>query len=248
MTTVRGLTNAVLSALLAPPCVACARVVDRPLDGAVCDSCWDAVDGPQRPVMPVSSVIRRGSAIGEYEGTLRDIIHALKYDGRRSVATRLSRLMAEHGSEVLAGADVLVPVPLHRRRHRERGFNQADDLARGLGLPIVHALQRVKRTQPQVDLPAAERHLNVRDAFAIAPVMMSGRPQGRPLQQGEPPHTRCGGRPLGQPYIIPGTIIVLVDDVTTTGATLDACARVLRQAGAREVRALTAARVATGPR
>ncbi len=233
MTALRSVTNALLSALIAPPCVACGRVLDRPLDGAVCDSCWDAIDRPQGPVVPLSSVIRCGSAIGEYDGTLRDIIHALKYDGRRSVAPRLSRIMADHGSTVLAGADVVIPVPLHRRRERARGFNQAEDLARGLGLPVSLTLRRIKHTQPQVDLPAADRHQNVRDAFSVVGPAWGGPPRG----------TRAG-----LPFSLTGRIIVLVDDVTTTGATLDACARVLRQAGAREVRALTAARVATGPR
>jgi predicted amidophosphoribosyltransferase len=115
-------------------------------------------------------------------------------------------------------------VPLHRRRLRERGFNQSDDLARGLGLPILVALRRPQNTPPQVDLPAATRRTNVRDAFVVA---------------------REGGTGSGA---LADSILVLVDDVTTTGATLEACARALRRAGAREVRALTAARVATALR
>jgi ComF family protein len=156
--------------------------------------------------------------VGVYDGTLREILHAFKYEGRRTLAAPLARLMAEAGRELLATAVVAVPVPLHRRRERSRGFNQARDLALGLGCPIADALTRTRATPSQTDLPAARRHANVRDAFAVGP------------------RSRAG---------IDGRVVVLVDDVSTTGATLEACARALKDAGAREVRALTAARVVT---
>lgn len=213
----RPFVDAVLSALLAPPCAGCGCVLDRPLAGAVCDRCWNAIDLRQeRFSLPAIACAR---AMGPYEGTLRTLLRALKYDARRSIAPRLSRMMATQGADVLTGADAVVPVPLHRRRLRERGFNQADDLARALGLPVLHALRRVRATPAQVGLPAERRRDNVRDAFDIS--------------------TQTIRR---------GSTIVLVDDVATTGATLEACARVLRRAGAAEVRALTAARVANGPR
>jgi ComF family protein len=186
-------------------------MLDRPLSGAVCERCWSAIARFPPPA----------AAIGEYDGVLREIIHALKYQGRRSTAPRLSALMAEQAFNVLDGADAVVPVPLHAQRERQRGFNQADDLARGLGLPVIPLLRRVRSTQPQVDLAAAERRRNVMSAFEF----VTGRSEDRPAQ-----------------------VIVLVDDVVTTGATLEACARVLKQAGAREVRALTAARVSSAPR
>ncbi len=160
------------------------------------------------------------TALGEYDGLLRDAIHALKYDGRRTVSPGLSRIMAIRGYDVLDGADLVVPVPLHRARQRERGFNQSDALATGLNRTICRALRRARSTRPQVDLTAHERYQNVAEAFSTS----------REANQ-----TR-------------GRIVVLVDDVTTTGATLDACAGVLLAAGAREVRALTAARVSTAPR
>jgi ComF family protein len=159
-------------------------------------------------------------AVGAYDGILRAIVHALKYDGRRSLARPLAALMRERGAAVLAGADAVVPVPLHRARRRQRGFNQAADLARELGLPLNHALRRARATTPQAALPAAQRHRNVRDAFSPT----------RTLEQ------------LG------GLTVVLVDDVRTTGATLEACALVLRRHGVREVRALTAARAVKAPR
>lgn len=159
-------------------------------------------------------VVDRVRSIGAYDGALRAIVHALKYDGRRSLARPLGGLMCARGVEVIAGADVVVPVPLHASRRRARGFNQADDLARAIGLPVVYALRRVRATADQVQLPAIERHRNVRDAFAV---------------------TRRIDR-------LAGRVVVLVDDVRTTGATLDACARALKQAGVGEVRGLTAAR------
>ena len=178
----------------------------------MCERCWSAIVRYPPPA----------NAIGEYDGVLREIIHALKYDGRRSTAARLARLMAQQGAAVLCGADAVVPVPLHPKRERERGFNQADDLARGLALPVANILRRIKSTSPQVDLSAAERRRNVKDAFRL--IGKKDRPD------------------------FDGGIFVLVDDVATTGATLDACARVLTAAGAREVRALTAARVSSAPR
>jgi len=147
---------------------------------------------------------------------MKEIIHALKYERRRTIAPRLGALMRECGASLLRDADVVVPVPLHPRREFQRGFNQADDLARQLGLPVVPLLRRVVFTRSQIELPAHERHENVRSAFDLAVP--------------------------GSRFPDPG-IVVLVDDVSTTGATLEACARVLKIAGVKEVRALTAARV-----
>jgi ComF family protein len=122
-------------------------------------------------------------------------------------------LMRERGFDVLDRCDVVVPVPLHPLRQLSRGFNQAAELARFLRLPIATALRRTRNTGSQADLPAASRHANVRGAFAV---------------------TRRDD--------IRGRCVVLVDDVSTTGATLEACARTLLEAGAQEVRAIIAAR------
>lgn len=235
--------DALLSVLLAPQCAACARPLDAPTRGPVCHGCWQSIVpitppvcdacGDPLPSWRVISVehgicprcrrtpatLAASRAIGEYAGPLRAIVHALKYGGRRSIARQLAAVMRQQGSRVLAGADVVVPVPLHPRRQRSRGFNQAAELARHLSLPLEPALRRIRATPSQADLPAARRHANVRGAFSLA----------------------RGAR-------VRGLCVVLVDDVSTTGATLEACARVLRESGAREVRALTAARVVTRPR
>lgn len=195
----------------------------------LCDRCGDPLPSWRAISLPLARCPRcrratrhvdRARAIGAYDGPLRAIIHAFKYEGRRSLAKPLARLMRDRGMDVLAGATCVVPIPLHASRRRHRGFNQATDLARRLPLPVVQALRRTRATPTQTSLPAARRHGNVRSAFAL---------------------TRAG-RSLS------GSTIVLVDDVSTTGATLEACARVLKDAGVREVRALTAARVVTSPR
>lgn len=164
-------------------------------------------------------------SVGAYDGRMKDIIHALKYDRRRSISPRLGALMRERGADLLRGADAVVPVPLHPRRAYTRGFNQAHDLAIHLGLPVAPLLKRVVHTPSQIDLPRHQRLKNVKDAFVID------------TPKGVSPQVSVGV-----------SILVLVDDVSTTGATLEACARVLIAAGIKEVRALTAARVLHAPR
>jgi ComF family protein len=160
--------------------------------------------------------------VDAYDGRMKDIIHALKYDRRRSISPRLGALMRDCGVELLRDADGVVPVPLHPRREFRRGFNQAHDLALHLGPPVLPLLKRIVFTHSQIDLPKHERKANVRDAFALCPV----------------PGFRIPN---------PG-VVVLIDDVATTGATLESCANVLKRSGVREVRALTAARVVTARR
>jgi ComF family protein len=242
---VRTAADGVLSVLLAPACAACGRLLDRPTAGPVCDGCWTSILPLTPPLCdrcgdPLASWraisvplarcprCRRGStqvdrarAIGGYDGALRAIVHALKYEGRRSLARRLGALMRTRGVDMLTAADWVVPVPLHPSRRRRRGFNQASDLARHLGVTVCQPLRRLRATRTQTDLPAAQRHRNVRGAFAL--------------------RTDAEAR-------LAGAIVVLIDDVSTTGATLDACASVLKAAGVREVRALTAARVVRSPR
>ena len=150
---------------------------------------------------------------------MKEIVHALKYERRRSISPRLGALMRECGEALLAHADAVVPVPLHPLREYERGFNQAEDLAIHLGPPVVRLLKRVRHTQSQIELPKHQRRQNVKDAFAL-------------------------GAPLGSAI----RVVVLIDDVSTTGSTLEACARVLKDAGVKDVRALTAARVVNARR
>jgi ComF family protein len=201
--------DGVLSVLLAPECASCARVLDAPLAGPVCTACWNGV-------RPCHDAVERWRAAGHYDGSLREIIHAFKYGGRRSLAAPLAAFMREHGADLIDAADTVVPVPLHPWRRLKRGFNQSHDLARHLGKPLCHALWRTRATVPQTGLGSAARQRNVRGAFRVSPLVPPSR--------------------------IAGLRVLLVDDVRTTGATIDACARVLESAGAAEVMGLTVAR------
>jgi ComF family protein len=218
------LVDALVSVILAPECAACEQPLDLTFAGPICPACWSAVrlfdpatpqGSRRRHHRRRSSALTRSPAAGPYDGALRLIIHAFKYGRRRSLAAPLGALVAGTCAATLDDADVCVPVPLHWRRRYTRGFNQADDLAATLGPPVVRALRRRRHTHAQASLHAGDRQTNVRDAFAV---------------------TRRGAR------AVTGAVVVLVDDVQTTGATLEACARALRSAGAREVRAVTIAR------
>jgi len=152
-----------------------------------------------------------------FEGPLREAIHHLKYSGRTSLAKPLGSYLEAHWQTASQPADLIVPVPLHATRLRERGYNQstllAEQLSRASKLPVVEpALIRVKATTPQVTLNAAERKANVRAAFEARSDLVRGRR------------------------------VLLVDDVCTTGATLESSGIALRQAGATFVWALTLAR------
>lgn len=183
----------------------------------MCERCWAGVRTSLllEEHFDSTHAITWLAALATYDGRMKDIIHALKYDRRRSISPHLGAMMRERGAALLRDADCAVPVPLHPLREYGRGFNQAHDLAVHLGPPVVSLLKRVVHTRPQIDLPRHQRLANVRNAFeAVA----------------------------GSRLPVPG-VVVLIDDVSTTGATLEACARVLRKAGVKEVRALTAARV-----
>ena len=189
--------------------------------------CWAAVAAgvPIELRFDPSHAICWAAAVDAYDGRMKDLIHALKYERRRSIAPRLGALMRERGARLLRDADGVIPVPLHPRREYSRGFNQAHDLAVHLGLPVMPLLKRIVFTQSQIDLPRDQRRQNVAGAFGLQTSAFGRQPSGSSR--------------------VP-RIVVVVDDVCTTGATLEACARVLKAAGVKEVRALTAARVVNG--
>jgi ComF family protein len=182
----------------------------------VCPACWAAAVPTDRTFASsrawTTAHITSGVSAGRYEGALREIIHAFKYEGRRSLAHPLGRMIRDADRSVLEDCDYVVPVPLHPWRRMRRGFNQAGDLAKRLDRPVVDALWRIRATTSQMALPADARRRNIRGAFLCSPFAR-----------------------------VEDHVVVLVDDVRTTGATLDECATVLLEAGAREVRALTVA-------
>jgi len=166
----------------------------------------------------VPSALDVGRAYGAYEGYMRSVIHNLKYRGDLMVARGLGELMAWVVSlePRFAGVELIVPVPLHPKRLRERGFNQATELAIAVGealdLPVVEAVARVRETVPQSSLGFAERRRNTVRAFeTVAPEAVRGRE------------------------------VLIVDDVYTTGATASSVALSLKRAGARRAMGIFAA-------
>jgi ComF family protein len=158
---------------------------------------------------------------GSYEGTLRKLIHVYKYDGVEPLAAPFGKLLAQ----VLPREehfDVVVPMPLHWRKRWQRGFNQAELLAREIArrwnAPVNHALRRRRAGRPQAGLTNAQRRSNVAGVFAIKRNLFD---EQKPLK---------------------GKRVLLIDDVFTTGATASACARVLKRAGAEHVTLLALAR------
>lgn len=223
------LRRAALDLLFPPRCVICQRFgscfcVDcqsrvTPLLPPVCEHCGRplATAGVCRTCRRAESALAGIRAATLFDEPVRSAIHHLKYRNVRELARPLAALLSDTYARNPLPANQIVPVPLHRRRVRERGYNQAVLLARELGrrleLPVVQdVLVRARYTAPQVGLGARERLENVRDAF------------------------RC---PVGA---LSGQRVLLVDDVCTTGATLEACAEVLRrQGGAAAVWGLTVA-------
>jgi ComF family protein len=231
-----------------PVCPDCLAGI-HPIGGEVCDICGERLlstyadrdtDGRRRcPVcrrIGTDRPFSRALAYGSYAGGLRELIHLLKYNGVRPAANVLGRTLAEvftalepdleqarleHG--LFDQASVLViPVPLYKTKRRERGFNQAELVARA-ALKVVPAhgrlqfapelLQRTRDTQSQIGLTSNQRRENLRGAFAV---------------------TRAPE--------VTGRAVILVDDVYTTGTTATECSRVLRRAGARQVWVATVAR------
>jgi ComF family protein len=162
-------------------------------------------------------VFDQAVSVGQFEGPLREAIHQFKYRPCRSLGKPLGEWMVDR-IKVLASIDMIVPVPLHARRLRQRGFNQslllAHRMSKRYGVPLSSDnLLRVRPTRPQVELTGDERIVNVAGAFALL-----------------------------RPFEIETKNIILIDDVFTTGATMNECAGVLKAAGAAQVTAFTLAR------
>jgi ComF family protein len=177
-----------------------------------CPGCDEVTEGGDAFCATCSALIERTSAPGavfEYGGPVADAIQRFKYDGRSELGAALGSLMAGHAHRWAGKVDAVVPVPLHWRRRRSRGYDQAALLARpvaeALGIPaVLRGLRRVRNTPSQVDLPHRERQQNIAGAFV--PWRLSQQQR-----------------------------VLLVDDVTTTGATLRAASQALRAGGVSEV-------------
>jgi ComF family protein len=233
----RRLGRAVVDGVLPPRCLACGTIIDEP--DALCSSCWAgmtffappwcAICGlpfphPMGEEAVCADCARqkpswdRARAVMRYDKHSRHLVLALKHGDRTHVARALGRWMGRAGAELLQGADMIVPVPLHWTRLFTRRYNQAGLLAhavRAAGGPPVMAdwLVRRRRTPSQGRLGPVARVRNVRGAFAV--------------------RRGCD---------VKGKRIVLIDDVLTTGATVEECARVLRRGGAASIGVLTLSR------
>jgi ComF family protein len=220
----------------------CPSCRDLVTDNGLCPTCWGKLAFIAPPYCPRLGIpfiydpgpgilsmqaiadppaFNRARAAVRFEDVSRKLVHAFKYGDRLDLAPLMGRWMAHAGRELLADADALVPVPLHWRRLWGRRFNQAATLAKVVAaardLPVLYgALRRVRATPQQVGLTRAERAVNVQGAFDVTA-------EGKAA--------------------IHGKRLVLVDDVLTSGATIDSCARALLRAGARNVDVLVFARV-----
>lgn len=239
------LAAAALNALLPPRCLRCPTAVDRP--GTLCAACWEAIrflapphcarcgfpfayDAQAGADAMCGECMRRVPAYGHaravlrYDDASRALVLGFKHGDRTHAAPAFGRWLARAGSELLDEAELIVPVPLHWSRLLARRYNQAALLSHALGrvagIEVApDLLVRRRRTPSQGRLSRAARARNVRGAFAV----------------------RARAAP-----IVAGRHILLVDDVLTTGATVEACARTLSRAGAAGVDVLTLARVVRG--
>jgi ComF family protein len=238
--TLRAAFRSVVDLVLPPTCLACRRPVAAA--SGLCAACWTKMGFIERPycerlgtpfpndmagalLSPAAiadpPAYDRARAAARYGDVARELVHLLKYGDRLDLAKPLGAWMARAGAELLRDADALVPVPLHWSRLWQRRFNQSAALARSVsalsGVPVAdHILARVRATPPQVGLGKLERARNVQTAFAV---------------------------PRAARIEVKGRKLVVIDDVLTSGATADACARVLRRAGASRVDVLVLARV-----
>jgi ComF family protein len=237
-------TKLTLDIALPTLCVACRD----PVDGeGVCADCWAKLSFIAPPFCPRLGIpfvydpgpdmlsmeaianppaYTRARAAVRYDDVARTLVHALKYQDRTDLAPPMGRWMARAGQELLECADALVPVPLHWRRGWSRRYNQSGALARIIaqqsGVRVAtEALRRIRPTEQQIGLSRAERASNVQGAFKVAP---------------------------DRQHLIAGRRVILIDDVLTSGATVDACARALLRAKAAAVDVLVFARVVDGHR
>ncbi len=237
ISTTKKISQAVLNFMLPAQCLSCHAVVDT--HGAICATCWNDINfiglhkcyvcglpfafdlGPKalcRHCTEEKPKFNKAVAVCKYENTARKLAIRLKFGDSVSLAPYLAKMMVGSGSELIGKADIIAPIPLHFMRKIARKYNQAALLARQVAKISEKnyepfLLKRVRRTKQQTKLHRRDRKSNVDGAFVVANVDVFGK------------------------------TVLLVDDVMTTGSTLSACAKALKERGARRVYCLVFARV-----
>lgn len=204
-----NILNSILDLIFPPHCEVCRKSGPA----ALCPECFSSIKF-MKPQFGIHSAAL-------YDGTVRTALHRFKFQKRKNLAEPLGILLVNYLGQTtslnIKELDSIVPVPLHKKRRRERGFNQIELLARVIGryyeLPVVASLERIKNTRPQFDLPREERLTNLKGAFRVS-----------------------------QPKEVYNKRLLLLDDIYTTGATVAECAKTLSIAGARRIEVLTLAR------
>ena len=201
--------DSALDLIFPPRCVGCGRV-----DTLWCPTCQHDIEAIPAPPPDLLEGQIPVAATAPHEGKLRSAIHSLKYEHCPQLAMPLGERLGHRLSTLNWKYDILVPVPLHTDRLRERGYNQSQLLGEQIaalhGLPLVaEALVRTRATRPQVGLNREQRRENMREVFRA------------------------------DPHLVADRAVLLVDDVYTSGATLEACAQALLAAGAVRVAGLT---------
>lgn len=235
-----ALRRILLDAIYPPICLHCEQALNAP--HGLCPTCWGTlrfITTPLCPRLGTPFAIDPGAGVispaaianpppwtlarsaVRYDGIARDLVHAMKFGDRPDIALLLARMMATAGAALTSGADIIVPIPLHRSRLWSRRYNQAAALAQAVskitGIPFDPTLlRRIRRTAPQVGLSRTARARNLRGAFAL---------------------------PAKHAHLVAGKRVLLIDDVMTSGATASAATRTLRKAGAVDVDVLTFALV-----
>lgn len=207
-----------LDLIFPPVCSGCGRV-----GTVLCETCQAAIRSQSFPeTLAPAPGLAALVALGRFEGSLRNAVHALKYDRLSALAAPLGRLLAQRVAATEWPRSLVIPVPLHSERLQTRGFNQswllARELAAALGWPCAEdLLTRTRQTASQVGLDHDARQNNVRGAFSVT-----------------------------HPEILQNVDVMLVDDVYTTGATLHECTLALQNSGARSVRAIVVGKASSG--
>jgi len=204
-------------------CVHCGRLLAADNKERVCEDCWSRIIYLNRPI-DIKLSLERIWSVAVYDGVLRELIHQFKYKEKKYLANPLGKLLVDFVEEYLEEErfDYIIPIPLEKARQKKRGYNQAELLARVLGeavnKPILtNLVKRRKKTKPQFGLKKEERFENLSGAFEISESVKK------------------------DVATIAGKTVLLLDDLATTGATLDECARALKRAGVSEVYALVLA-------